>query len=496
MEEMSLEQLRDPLWRLSNLYKIKTKKGDVITFKPNAVQQEFIKNHTGRDIVLKSRQQGISTLILLILLDKVLFSPNRTAVILAHTDKSVQRLFRTIRFAYDNIDPKLLPIKPEAKYDNKQELFFQEINSTIYVALSVRGDSVNYLHVSELAFIPDAEDKMIATFASVPPDGWISIESTANGIGNYFYDFYLEARERGFKAHFYPWFKSEEYRSSTHALKWTVAELEIQKRYGLDNNQLAWYKQQKALYRDKFPQEFPSTALEAFLSAGINVFDIEQLQKNETKDPQEIPEGWLFSAPLIHNRYAMGIDTSEAVGQDEHSIDIIDIETGEQVFHYSGQISFEALVERVKRLNAMFYRPLIVPEANSHGYALVKTLLEEPNIKLYKRKRFDTARRKKENRVGFLTTARTKPMIIEDLNRAIYSDDIIINSEKTKMQMLSFLYLGTGMGAAPGKKDDTVMSLALAWHGVLETTKQGRIAEQRQPPAMNISTSNSRFNSY
>lgn len=404
------------------------------------------------------------------LLDKTIFTPNTTSVIVAHDDKSVKKLFRIIRFAYEQLD---LPVKPEAKYDNRGELFFEETNSTIYVALSVRGDMVNHLHISELAFMQDAEDRMIATFAAVSPTGTISIESTAQGIGNYFYDFYTEAEERGFQPHFFPWFYADEYRAPSSGVTFTSEELAIQERYHLDNQQLAWYRNNKALYKAKFAQEFPSTPFEAFISTGSNVFDVSLLQDIKTSEPLFTDEtGVYYATPIFGRRYAMGVDSSESVGKDEQAIDVIDVDTGEQVYHFSGQLPFNSFVERVIRI-ARLFNAFIVPEANNHGYALIKALQEEHDLRIYVRRRYDLRKRQKENRVGWLTTGKTKPILVSALNAALHAGDIIVNNRKTVAQLLSFLYNGSGMEAASGKKDDCVISLGLAWQGVLEELARG-----------------------
>ncbi len=72
------------------------------------------------------------------------------------------------------------------KYDNANELYFEGLDSTIYVALEARSDTVHRLHVSEAANIKNAEDVLTATLGAVPDDGIVSMESTANGMGGLF----------------------------------------------------------------------------------------------------------------------------------------------------------------------------------------------------------------------------------------------------------------------------------------------------------------------
>ncbi|MCP2839718.1 hypothetical protein NK952_24270, partial [Salmonella enterica subsp. enterica serovar Typhimurium] len=69
------------MWRISNLYKIIVKGDDdpddeglVITFKPNRAQRRLIARLHHRNIILKARQLGFTTLICILWLDTALFS--------------------------------------------------------------------------------------------------------------------------------------------------------------------------------------------------------------------------------------------------------------------------------------------------------------------------------------------------------------------------------------------------------------------------------------
>ncbi len=92
--------------------------------------------------------------------------------------------------------------KPVAKYDTRNELYFEGINSTIYVALKIRSTTVHRLHVSKWAFIKNAQKVLTATFAAVPKTGVITGESTANGMGGSFFEEWQNEDSR-FMKHFF-----------------------------------------------------------------------------------------------------------------------------------------------------------------------------------------------------------------------------------------------------------------------------------------------------
>jgi hypothetical protein len=466
MEKDLIEKFRDPLWRLSNLYKIKTKSGSIENLVPNEAQTQYLKDEKQNNIILKARQLGFSTLCLIRLLDKALFTPNTTCVIMAHKRDSVQKLFKIIKFAYDNY-PTKYP-KAKAKYDTKNELDFDEINSRIYVATEVRGDTIDALHISEMAFMDEAEDKFIATVSAVTPTGSTTIESTANGIGDFFYDFYNTALERGFTPHFFPWMMASEYRMPAIGVEFDDNDLKIKEKYALDDNQLSWYMHKRRQLGAKFQQEFPATAMEAFLSSGDNVFDSNLLDELNPKEPLVHHDNtFVWKHPEMGHRYCMGVDVSEGINRDESAIDIIDIETGEQVWHFSGRIAVPALAEKVEIYAKKYNNCYLIPEANNHGFSLIY-LLQDKGLHIYKRERFDGPKVRRVDRLGWQTTRRTKPLMVHALKTALYEKDVKINHKKTIAQMKTFVNSPENgkMGAAHGKLDDCVISLCLAWQGV------------------------------
>ena len=466
MDQTILENFQNPRWRLENLYKIKTKNGTVSNLIPTRAQAKFLEDETQYNVILKARQLGFSTLCLIRLLDKALFTPNTTCVVQAHTREGVTKLFKIIKFAYDNY-PKKYP-KAKAKYNTKTDLQFEEINSSIYVATSVRGDTVDHLHISEMGFMENAEEKFVATSAAVTPRGSITIESTANGVGDFFYDFYNVAEEKGFKPHFYPWFMADEYVREPIGFEPDTLQLAIQEKYSLSDEQLAWYSHMSKLVGEKFKQEYPMNPQEAFIAAGGNVFPVEELDQLPMKKPL-VQSGGMFvwAHPQYRHSYCMGVDTSEGINKDESAIDIIDLTTGEQVWHWSGKCPVPLLAEKVETYAKKYNNAYLIPEANNHGFALIY-LLKDKKLNIYKREKFDGPTAKRIDRLGWQTTRRTKPLMIQAITTAIYEKDIKINHKKTIAQMKTFVTNPESgkMQAAYGKLDDCVISLALAWQGI------------------------------
>jgi hypothetical protein len=286
--------LADPLWRISNLYKIIIKGDDdeeglVVQFKPNRAQRRFIERLHHRNIILKARQLGFTTLIAIVWLDHALFNANSRCGIIAHDRDAAKVIFRDkVKFAYENLPADLREAMP-LKADNADELLFAHNNSSVRVATSMRSGTLHRLHISEFGKIcaryPDkAREVVTGSIPAVPKNGITVIESTAEGAEGEFHDMTQRAialKEQGkaltpkeWRFHFFPWWDEQQYRlpegSATITEKDTeyFAEVEAKMETTLDTEQRAWYVATRdtdfAGSDERMWQEYPSTPQEAF----------------------------------------------------------------------------------------------------------------------------------------------------------------------------------------------------------------------------------------
>jgi hypothetical protein len=100
-----VESLKSPDWRLRNLYWITDKSGKKVKFTPWPEQEKFLANLWFRNVILKARQRGFSTLIQIVGLDTCLFNTNTSAAVIAQDQEAATVIFRKIKFAYDNLPP-------------------------------------------------------------------------------------------------------------------------------------------------------------------------------------------------------------------------------------------------------------------------------------------------------------------------------------------------------------------------------------------------------
>lgn len=289
--------LSDPHWRLCSgkLYKILIKGDDVeddglvLPFKPNRAQRRLIRRLWHRNLILKARQLGFTTLICIMWLDYALFNPNSRCGIIAQDRETAEALFRDkVRFAYDNLPPALREAMPLANA-TKSELLFAHNNSSIRVATSMRGGTIQRLHISEFGkicakFPQKAAEVVTGSIPAVPKSGILVIESTAEGREGEFYEIAKRAEAlmqegkplspRDYRFHFYPWWQAPEYRLDPMLVTITpkdeeyFARVEARMKTVIEIEQRAWYVATRDAdfsgSEERMWQEYPSDPDEPF----------------------------------------------------------------------------------------------------------------------------------------------------------------------------------------------------------------------------------------
>lgn len=298
-------KLSDPWWRLTSgvLYKIMIKGDDgetslSIPFIPNEEQLKLLKTMSKRNLILKARQLGFTTLVAVYFLDCALFRADVRAGIIAQNEDAVKVIFRDkVKFAYDNLPEELKAVMP-LKIDSASELLFTHNNSSVRVGTSMRSGTLQYLHVSEFGKIcakyPDKATEVITgSIPAVPSNGIIFIESTAEGPDGEFYKMCKRAQEipkktdKDWKFHFFPWHVNKKYRLDPDTVTISDKEhdyfdkIEFECGVELDDFQRAWWVATRdadyAGADEKMWQEYPSTPKEAFQQSTEGCYYTKQL---------------------------------------------------------------------------------------------------------------------------------------------------------------------------------------------------------------------------
>jgi hypothetical protein len=185
LDEILGPRWREPRWRICNLYWIVDENNKTIQFRPNEEQIDFLDHLHTRNLILKARQLGFSTLVQILQLDQALFRSNHSGVVIADTLPNAGKLFGKIEFAHSKLVDALHQVLPVKSQTSKTGIEFEH-GSSVYVGTSSRGGTVQLLHVSELGKIarkyPERAAEIVSgAFESVPINGCTIVESTAEG---------------------------------------------------------------------------------------------------------------------------------------------------------------------------------------------------------------------------------------------------------------------------------------------------------------------------
>ena len=252
-----------------------------------AIDHERRRGRPPRIVVLKSRRIGASTLSEAELFRECHLRPHKRALVVAHVADSAQTIFDMSKLFYDELPES---VKPPRKYATKKLIHFDHNDSRMQVVVAgeARGYTSQYVHISELAFMEDAEKLMTAILHTAPddPESLIIAESTPNGIGNYFHNLWVNAvaGKNDWVPFFSPWFEDETYRMKPWFEEKDLSphDAKLRDTHGLTLEQMAWYistRENKCNGdQDKMDQENASDPISCFLASGRKVFDGEGLR--------------------------------------------------------------------------------------------------------------------------------------------------------------------------------------------------------------------------
>lgn len=511
--------LRDVDTYLKRHLVIRTKKGTLSHLIPkpaqqlvlDAIREERAAGRPPRLLILKARQEGISTLT-----EGVMFHDTVTrrlvqTLIVAHREDSTRKLFRMNQLFFDYLPRKLQPLR---KHSNAQELVFENptrdpkkkrlhpgLMSSIRCVTAGEGmgrsETLTNVHLSELAFWRgDINSILDGVMQSIPDDvnTLAVIESTANGY-NAFRDLWEGASrgENSWRPLFIAWFLEPDYRRSVEeGTEWTPEEQELMETYHLEPEQLAWRRWCiKANFRgdvEMFRQEYPSTPDEAFRFSGTPFFDNAVLVRLRTLAPEPVqtgaftfpepppgdaPRNWTFTEggenflriyqpPEKGVPYVIGGDTA-GEGSDQFTAFVVDNRTGAQVAELAFPFSELHYARELYCLGKWYNDALIAVEINYSTYPERK--LEEwgyPN--LYVRERMDSYTRKPMKSFGFATTSKTRPVILAGLHAVMDETPELVRSAQTLGEMIRFVYNEDHRPEAEaGAHDDLVMAAAICY---------------------------------
>lgn len=461
-------------------------------------QRTFERNRTGRDVVLKPRQIGFSTIELARDLQFARTHEGVQVVVVVHTADAKVELFSRVHLMVRGLSR--WGLLPEPKEATKTGFRWDDVDSSIKIieagndaqaaADKGRSGTIHRLHCTEVAFYKEAEESLVALLAA-GERAEVVIESTANGTGTWFHDCVTQAQAGtfgDFAFHFFPWFDHPDYVEDPRAYREEPATKRARywedklRSLGCDDRRIAWWRKTVATKKlDKALREYPCTPEAAFTESAATWLEPEHIDRlrGDVREPieerrvhrSERPCGKLriYEHPEEGASYILFADPSEGVGNNEAAICVIEHRSARVVAAWhDNRTKPGELGSIVATVGRMYNNALAAVERNtwrkekgdaSDGGRTTLAVLERderyPAQRIY---------RDAQGKLGWATTGESRPLIFGDLQDAIDQATASTPDRKTVEEAANLIVGNDGRPRARAKRgtrgDD---GLFVAW---------------------------------
>lgn len=503
----------------------------------DVLESQRIAGEPMRIIVLKARQWGCSTILqLYIAWLQTCVSTGLNALVCAHTldiSKNIRGMYSRVLKLYPEElwcgteKPRMTPFETADAIRSIAGRDCTLVTVSANNADAVRGIDISLAHLSEVAywrsaptFSPSAVAQSVYGTVPMCANSLIALESTANGVGNFFHREWLRCRggRGGMIPVFVPWHEIESYRTdaaTAEELEALAAGLDEEETVlwcsGLCLEQIYWYRKRRLEFDDvrRFHAEFPANDTEAFECTTTKVFDPRHIDALRTSctasakvgDISESTGKFVFDAtgrlhlwqhPEGRRNYVVAVDVGGRSPSADWSVIAVltrpddKEEKPEVVAQWRGHVDHDILADTAARIAGYYNDALLVIESNTfeteayggtadnpNGFILARLAMRYPNI--YTRRYFDRTSGETSRRYGFHTNSSTKPMLIGNLIATVREGAYIERDSMACDEMATYEQRPNGSyGAEAPNHDDILMTRAIALYV---------IATEYTPPA-------------
>lgn len=439
---------KDPAYFINRYVKIQHPMKGRVPFHTFPFQDECLEafNDHRFNVVVKSRQLGLSTLTAAYAVWLALFRKDKSILVIATKLAVAQNFIKKVKIALSGIPEWLWITEITAK--NTQAIEFS--NGSIIKAVPTsedagRSEALSLLIVDEAAFVRKFDELWKGLYPTLSTGGRAILVSTPNGTGGQYYEIYHGA-ENG----------TNEFNAIK--LPWDVHP---------ERDEEWFEKESRNLNKQQVAQEL----LCDFQASGDTFLSQEDIQKYQMriKNPIEKwgPENkiWVWKYFQPGHNYVISADVSRGDGADFSAFHVIDTNESEVVAEFKGKVPPDQLAVLLSEAGNRYGKAMLCPESNTYGYAVLMKLQElgYKNIYFEKEKdKFDMLYGQGSiGKAGFSTQGASRANILTKLEEVIRNDKILIYSSRLVSEFKTFVWSGQKAKARNGKNDDLVMSLAI-----------------------------------
>jgi hypothetical protein len=448
--------IEDPIYFMKKYVKIQHPVRGTVSFELYPFQENTLRDFVDNslNIVLKSRQMGISTLTAAYSLWLMTFHSDKNILCISITQETAKEIVTKVRFANDNLPAWL---KVPCVEDNRLSLRLKngsQIKAVSSAGTAGRSAALSLLIIDEAAFIDGIEEIWLSAQYTLSTGGRAIVLSTPNGVGNFFHKTWVEAEEgkNNFKTIRLPWHLHPE-RDQT----WRDKQTELSGVKGA-------------------AQECDCD----FATSGNQVVSVDILEfykQTYVKDPVEKRGGqqdlWIWDYPNYSKNYMVTADCARGDGADFSAFHVIDIETMEQVAEYKGQLTTKDYGNLLVTVATEYNNALLVVENNNQGWAALQQVIDRDYQNTFYssadlaivdvEKTYTNKLNGQDKKLipGFSTTTKTRPLVISNLELFFRQKHVIIKSKRLLEELNVFVWNGPKAEAMKGYNDDLVMSFGI-----------------------------------
>ena len=439
---------KDPIHFFNKYVKIQHPQQGTIPFKTYPFQDDCVNDFRQHrfNIVLKSRQLGLSTITAAYAMWMVLFHKDKNVLVIATKLAVAQNFIKKCKFLLASC-PKWL-ILPQVVKNNSQAIEFNNGSQIKAIPTSDdagRSEALSLLIVDEAAFVRNFDTLWTGLYPTLSTGGEAIVLSTPNGVGGQYYDLWVYA-DKG------------ENIFNPIKLPWDVHP---------DRDDQWFEDETKNMTQKQIAQEL----LCDFAASGetfLRVEDIEYIREwLRTPIDRWGPDMgvWVWDYPQRGKKYVISADVSRGDATDYSTFHVIDTEASQIVAEYQGKLPPDRFAQLLAEAGTRYNEALLCPENNSYGYAVIMKLNELDYRNLYfqnDKDRYNYMYGDKDiGKIGFQTNSKTRAQILTKLEEVLRTKQVKIRSSRLYEELKTFVWKNGKAQAMRGQNDDLIMALAI-----------------------------------
>lgn len=453
----------DPIYFINKYCKIQHPTRGTIDFNTYPFQDKCVKAFKKHqfNIIVKSRQLGLSTVTAGYAVWLALFRRDQNILVMAQKLRTAKTFIRKVHKMLACLPPWLRLCNYE---QNQQEVRFDNGSQIVSIPTTEdagRSEALSLLIVDEAAIIRNFEEIWASIYPTLSEGGRAIILSTPNGMGGQYHDLWVGAETNGLS-------DDAVGKNGFHPIKlpWDVHP----------EHDESWFQKQVSKLG---PRKSSQELLCDFLSSGetfLQSYTMEWIAQ-EVRAPLKVegPENnvWIYEEPVQGHKYVLGADVSRGDAKDFSAFVIINMATGNMALEYRGKVFPDGLADLIDQYGRRYNNSLAAVEANTFGN---HTLIELKK-KNYQNVYYHTAPAhaienfypSSRDRCGFSTQTNTRMDALARFEDTMRCHHMTPKSSRLYDELQSFVYVNSGDGnekqrpqAKKGKHDDLVMATAIA----------------------------------